>query len=222
MIDIKRTKINVSLLGESSVGKTSICSVFLGNDFSENTLNTIGIESALIPFKVDGEEYRFKIFDTAGQERYRSIAKNTITLAEGFLLIFAVDDIRTFQILGEWIKSIKENCDINEKVLILVGNKVDVEKREVTKEEALSFAKANNIKYFETSAKTGFGIKEIFNLLFEDVYKKIKEKEKLEKNENEKNNSKEKNNSNENKNTITLNKKETNKKNGKDKKGGFC
>ena len=129
MNDIKRTKFNVSILGESSVGKTSICSVFLGNNFSGNTLYTIGIESALIPFKVDGKEYRFKIFDTAGQERYRSIAKNLIILVEGFLLEFAVDDIRTFETLGEWIKSIKKNCDINEKVLILVGNKVEVEKR---------------------------------------------------------------------------------------------
>ena len=213
---INRTKFNVSILGESTVGKTTICSVFLGKEFTEITLQTVGIENVFVPAKFDGKEYKFKIFDTAGQERYRSIAKNTINLADGFLLVFAVDDKKTFETLGEWIKSIEENCDISKKALFLVGNKVDIEKRNVSKEEALSFAKANNIKYFETSAKTGLGIKEVFKLLFEEVYKKCKEIEILEKAENEGNNS------NEIKNPITLDKKESDKNNKKEKKGGFC
>ena len=216
---IKRTKFNVSLLGEGSVGKTSMCTVFLENKFNENTLDTIGIESTLTSAKFDGKEYKFKIFDTAGQERYRSISSTTINLADGFLLVFGVDNKKTFETLGQWIKSIEEKCDISKKVLFLVGNKIDLKNREVTKEEALSFAKTNNIRYFETSAKTGDGIKEIFNLLFEEVYKKSKEIENLEKAENEQNNS------NENKNpTVKLDKKEINKRNKKDKekKGGFC
>ena len=208
---INRTKFNVSILGESTVGKTTMCSVFIGKEFTEITLQTIGTENIFIPAKFDGKEYKFKIFDTAGQERYRSIAKNTINIADGFLLVFAVDDKKTFQTLGEWIKSIKENCDISKKTLFLVGNKVDIEKRIVSKEEALSFSKANNIKYFETSAKTGFGIKEVFKLLFEEVYKKCKEIETLEKAENEKNNSNEKNH-------IILDKKEIVKNNNKEKK----
>ena len=219
MEDIARTKFNVSILGERTVGKTSMCSVFLGNKFSENTLDTIGIESTLTSAKFDGKEYKFKIFDTAGQERYRSIANTTINLADGFLLVFGVDNNKTFETLGQWIKSIEEKCDIKKKVLFLVGNKIDIENREITKEDALSFAKTNNIKYFETSAKTGDGIKEIFNLLFEEVYKKSKEIENLEKAENEQNNS------NKNKNpTITLDKKEVNNRNkkGKEKRGGFC
>ena len=220
MDDITRTKFNVSILGEGKVGKTSICSVFLGNEFKELTLQTVGLENVLVPVKFDGKTYKFKIFDTAGQERYRSIAKNTINLADGFLLVFGVDDINSFRPLGEWIKSIEEKCDISKKVLILVGNKIDKEKREVTKEEALSFAKSKNIRYFETSAKKGIGIKEIFNLLFEEVYKKFKEIEIEEKEENEKNNS------NENKSpTIRLDdQKKTEKKNKKDKekKSSFC
>ena len=219
MDDIKRTKFNVSILGEGRVGKTSICSVFLGKGFNEITLQTVGLENVLVPAKFDGKKYKFKIFDTAGQERYRAIAKNTINLADGFLLVFAVDSKITFQPLGEWIKSITENCDISKKVLFLVGNKIDKEIREVTNEEALSFAKANKMKYFETSAKTGIGINEIFNLLFEEIYKKFKEIDISEKDENGQNNSKE------NKSPIiTLDKKEINKKNKKDKekKGGFC
>ena len=217
--DITRTKFNVSILGEGKVGKTSICSVFLGNEFKELTLQTVGLENALVTTKFDGKKYKFKIFDTAGQERYRSIAKNTINLADGFLLVFGVDDKTSFKPLGEWIKSIEEKCDISKKVLILVGNKIDKENREVTKEEALSFAESKNLKYFETSAKNGTGIKEIFNLLFEEVYKKFKEIQILEKEENERNNS------NENKSPkITLDQQKASKvnKKGKKKKGGFC
>ena len=220
MQNIKRTKFNVSILGESTVGKTSMCSVYLGNKFTDSTMFTIGLESTLIPIKFDGKQYKFKIFDTAGQERYRSISKSTINIADGFLLVYAVDNIKTYETLEQWIQSIKEKCDINKKVLILVGNKIDKEKREVTKEEASLFAKNNNIKYFETSAKDGTGIKEIFSLLFEEVYKKYIEIEKLEKEENEKYYSKESKTP-----TVTLDDKEINKKTKKNKdgkNGGFC
>ena len=141
MNDIKRTKFNVSILGDTTVGKTSICSVFLGKEFSEITLLTVGIENNFVSVKFEGQEYKFKIFDTAGQERYRSIAKSTITLADGFLLVFSVDDKKTFETLGGWIKSIEENCDISKKSIILVGNRIDIEKRNVTNEEAYHLLK---------------------------------------------------------------------------------
>ena len=188
MENIQRMKFNVSLLGESHVGKTCIASVFTGQPFDLNVLSTIGLENYLATEKYDGKEYKFKIFDTAGQEKYRSIALNTIKLSDGFLLVFAVDDRNSFQTLEEWIKSIEDKCDMSKKVLMLVGNKIDIEKREVKNEEAVSFAKSKNIEYYETSAKTGFGIKETFHKIFESVYKKYKEIEKLEKLENEQNN----------------------------------
>ena len=219
MEEIKRTKFNISILGEARVGKTSICSVFLGKGFNNLTLQTVGLENTLVPVKFEGKKYKFKIFDTAGQERYRAIAKSTITLADGFLLVYAVDDKKTFQPLEEWIKSIKENCDINRKVLFLVGNKIDKENRIITNEEALSFANAHNIQYFETSAKDGTGIKEIFNLIFEEIYKKFKQIENPDEAENGQNNSKENTSP-----TIILGEEEINKKNKKDKgkKEGCC
>jgi len=74
--------------------------------------------------------------------------------------------------------NIEGNVDRNEKVLILVGNKIDINQREVTNEEGMNFANERNMKYFETSAKTGFGIDEAFNQIFRDIYefnKKIEE-----------------------------------------------
>ena len=184
MQNIKRTKFNVCLLGEGHVGKTCIASVYTGHHFDENTLMTVGLDNYTSNEKFDGEEYKFKIFDTAGQERYRSISTNTIQISDGFLVVFAVNDRESFDHISYWINIIEEKTDFKKKVIILVGNKIDLQEREVTNEEAVNFAKEKDIKYFETSAKTGFGIKESFKQLYEDVYKKYKENEKINKAEN--------------------------------------
>ena len=212
-MDIKRTKFNISLLGEGEVGKTSLISVYTGNKFEMNTLKTVGLDNYLVNEKYDGENYKFKVFDTAGQERYRSISKNTIQVADGFLLVYSVSDRNSFELLNDWLNTISDQCDINKKVLFLVGNKVDVENREVSNEEALSFAKNRKISYFETSAKTGFKVKETFQKMFYAVYQKDKELDKI---ENQQNNNKE----NKNPERIELDRKHLKK---KDKKGsGWC
>ena len=174
MNNIKRTKFNICLLGESQVGKTCMTSVFIGQPFDEHSLTTLGLENVLSKTRIDGEEYTFKIFDTAGQERYKSIAQSTIQLSDGFLIVFDVSMKSTFERVIDWINFIDDRVNINEKVLILVGNKIDKEEREVSDEVALNFAKEKKMKYFETSAKTGVGIKEVFNALYQDVYKKCK------------------------------------------------
>ena len=174
MNNIKRTKFNICLLGESQVGKTCMTSVFIGQPFDEYSLTTLGLENVVSKTRIDGEEYTFKIFDTAGQERYKSIAQSTIQLSDGFLIVFDVSMKSTFERVIDWINFIDDRVNINEKVLILVGNKIDKEEREVSDEEAINFAKKKKMKYFETSAKTGVGIKEVFNALYQDVYKKCK------------------------------------------------
>ena len=173
-MSIKRKKFNVSLLGESEVGKTRISNTYLGKDLDEYTLSTIGIESYMDTATFDGIEYKFKIYDTAGQERYRSISKSTIKITDGFLIVFSVANKKSFELINYWYESIQEVIDIKKKVLILIGNKIDLPDREVSNEEALEYAKAKNMKYFETSAKTGFGIKEAFKELYQDIYELFK------------------------------------------------
>ena len=174
MNNIKRTKFNICLLGESQVGKTCMTSVFIGQPFDEHSLTTLGLENVVNKTKIDGQEYTFKIFDTAGQERYKSIAQSTIQISDGFLIVFDVNLKSTFDRVIDWINFIDDRVNKGEKVLILVGNKIDKEERQVSSEEATNFAKNNNMKYFETSAKTGTGIKEAFNALYQDVYIKCK------------------------------------------------
>ena len=183
MNPIKRTKFNISLLGDTQVGKSSMVEVLTGNPFQETRVSTIGIENVLQSAVFDGKKYLFKIFDTAGQERFESISSQTIKIADGFLLVFSVDKKVTFERIEKWIESIKSNVDITKKVLILCGNKIDIEEREVSNEEAMKYASEKNIKYFETSAKTGFGIKEVFEQLYSDIYELNKSLEKSSSNE---------------------------------------
>ena len=172
---ILRTKFIISVLGEGDVGKTTLISVFSGKDFDFNTLKTVGIDNYFFNEKFDGQEYKFKVFDTAGQERYKSISNSTIRLADGFLLVFSVDNKKSFELINDWLNTISSSCDISRKVIFLVGNKIDIKEREVSNEEAVTYAKTKNLSYHETSAKTGFGVKDTFKKLFHTLYQKCKE-----------------------------------------------
>ena len=157
------------------VGKTSIIKCLKNNEFKDEGILTAGIDSYLDEAVLDGKKYKFKIFDTAGQERFRSISNTTIKFSEGFMVIFSVIDKDSFQKIGDWIESIKETVEISTKSIYLIGNKIDAPNRVVLNEEAVEYAKNNNLKYFETSAKTGHGVKEVFGQLYQDIYNLQKE-----------------------------------------------
>ena len=194
---IKRTKFNVSILGESTVGKTSMINNLKGYEFDPFQIATIGVDDFSDEVEFENKKYKFKIFDTAGQERYKSISTNTIQLADGFLIVFSVVDKNSFELLDKWINSINEKVDIKTKIIILAGNKADIDddKRQVSREEAENYAKSKNLLYFETSAKSGLNIKEAFNKLYEDIFnlnKKLIEKENIELTKEDKNKNKKK------------------------------
>ena len=194
---IKRTKFNISMLGESRVGKTSMINSLKGLEFDPNQIATIGVDDFIDEAKFENKEYKFKIFDTAGQERYKCISTNTIQIADGFLLVFSVTDKKSFELLDHWIKNINDLVDIKSKILILAGNKADIDddEREVSREEAENYANQNNILYFETSAKSGLNIKEVFNKLYEDIFnlnKKLTDRKNIEITKEDKNKNKNK------------------------------
>ena len=170
MNKIKRTKFNVSLLGETQVGKTSLANVKSGFNYNPSQLATVGIDNFLDKQIFNGIEYKFKIFDTAGQERYNNIVASTIKVADGYVLVFSVDQKSSLDKISTWLKYLGENVDLKEKGLILIGNKIDLPEREVRTEEGKNFAKSFNIKYFETSAKEGIGIDEAFKQIYKIIY----------------------------------------------------
>ena len=157
---IKRKVIRISMLGDSSVGKTSIINSFLNVEFNNTLLSNIGIEKTETKMKMkDGNEMKLIIWDTAGQERFHSISTGTIKNSQGIVVSFDLTNKKTFLNVKKWLEDIRDN---NDKIpIVLFGNKCDIlEKREVEEEQAEEFAKTNNLTYFETSAKENININE--------------------------------------------------------------
>ena len=151
--EIKLT-IKLLLLGDSSVGKTSILNKYIANKFIENNIATLGVEYMDKTVDYNNFKIKLQIWDTSGEEKYRSITKSYYKNAEGLLVIFDITNEESFNHVKNWINEAKDNnSDIK---IILVGNKIDFEnERKVAKERAIKFAENNNLQYFETSAKMG-------------------------------------------------------------------
>ena len=160
--EVKRTAISISILGESKVGKSCICSSFLGLGFNPIHLASIGMDRIDTKIKIEtGEELKLKIWDTAGQERFRSIPIGTLRSSQGVIVVFDLTDKESFYKVTNWLKDIR-NISPN-KPIVLFGNKSDlVDERKVDKDEIDNLCKKEDLKYFETSAKNNTGIKEGF------------------------------------------------------------
>ena len=143
------------------VGKSSLMSQYIKKEFPESPLPTIAIEFATKIIKIkEGGYVKAQIWDTTGQEKYKSIALNIIKNAHGIILMYDINKKTSFESIPEWIKSAKDAKGDNFP-MILLGNKIDIEnEREVTKEEGEALAKENNLDFYETSNKTGINIEE--------------------------------------------------------------
>ena len=178
-------KCQLLIIGDSTVGKTSILSRFTNGIFNSNYLATVGLDSFTKDEIIDDKTVRIKIWDTAGQERYKSLTKGFFRNAEGVMLVYDVTNSETYENLKFWLQSIKNNTspDMGEIPIILIGNKIDCEDREVKLEEAENFWKEQGYPYFETSAKTGENIDNTIKYLVKKVIN-IKEGKKDDENEN--------------------------------------
>ena len=178
-------KCQLLIIGDSTVGKTSILSRFTNGIFNSNYLATVGLDSFTKDEIIDDKTIRIKIWDTAGQERYKSLTKGFFRNAEGVMLVYDVTNSETYENLKFWLQSIKNNTspDMGEIPIILIGNKIDCEDREVKLEEAENFWKEQGYPYFETSAKTGENIDNTIKYLVKKVIN-IKEGKKDDENEN--------------------------------------
>ena len=174
-IDENKKILNISLIGNSATGKTSIINTYDNENFEQNIISTIGIDSKNISLKLsNGEEVILKIFDTAGQERYRSICLNILRNNKGVILVYSITDRKSFDdIANYWISAINDYID-KDSVIYLVGNKSDLKnEREVNLEEGNKLAQNYNFKFMETSAKNNKNIQELFKGIGEDVYNKF-------------------------------------------------
>ena len=163
----------IILVGDSGVGKTCILMRAVNNKFSDNYQPTIGFEFLLMYFQVNNIKIKLQIWDTCGQEMYRSLIQGFYRNTAATILVYSKTDRNSFDNLTMWIKDIKNNTE-QDMPILLAGNKNDEEKDkiEVNKEEAEEISKQYNLKYFcESSAKTGYNINQIFEEVAKVVYK---------------------------------------------------
>ena len=165
-------EIKILTLGESSVGKTAIIVRYFLNTFSEKAITTTGIDVQKKKMVMFNKVLEIRVWDTAGQEKFRSLSKQFYNKTQGILLIYDITSRNSFEALKIWLKDIKANLQTNAKI-ILVGNKIDLGKGEVDREEAMQFSIKNDIQLFFTSAKTGEGIENAMASLIESIYTDI-------------------------------------------------
>ena len=181
-IDLK-----IILVGNSSVGKTSIIHKFIDRNFEEQITATVSTTFKAKKIKIDPfTEANLKIWDTAGQERYRSLTANYIRGSNGVLVVFDLANKGSFEELDKWMEIIRDVIAENKIEKILVGNKTDLpeEEKVISDEMATKYADEHNMKYFSVSAKEGINIDILFEQIGNDCIKNLQEQEK-EENKNE-------------------------------------
>ena len=161
------------IIGDSSVGKSSIMVKYIYGGFDEEFKTTIGVEFGSKNIIIKEKIYRVQIWDTAGEETFRSITRSYYKNSVCAFVVYDVTNKNTFTNVKNWVDDCKKQTPKN-VIMILVGNKIDLEdKREVSFEEGENFAKDNSMLFYETSAKNGDNIENIFYDSVEIIAKKI-------------------------------------------------
>ena len=163
------------IIGDSAVGKSNILTQYVYEKFSEEFQSTLGVEFAAKNAVIDNKIYRIQIWDTAGAESFRSITRAYYKNSVCAFIVYDITKRETFENVQVWLDDIKNQCP-QTVLLVLVGNKLDLEnERQISYEEGESFAQKNNMYFFETSAKTGVNIENLFLKSVETINERIQE-----------------------------------------------
>jgi small GTP-binding protein len=157
------------IVGGSGVGKTNFLNMFLNNKFNQNYFSSTGIDLQKKIMNIKNKKVRIQIWDTAGQEKYKSITKNLFLKVMGALVLYDITNEESFTKLKEWVELIKEECGRHIKILI-IGNKSDLEsQRAIDKEDAMKYANEEKVQYIECSSKTGENVEKAIIVLSEKI-----------------------------------------------------
>ena len=164
--------IKIAVLGKGVVGKSSLTYRFINYDVSTEHDPTIE-DRYKSNLNIEGTNYEVEILDTAGEEDYQNMMDMWISFGEGFLLVFAINDKESFNLIKSKHDRILRGKHGVKCPILLVGNKQDLEnERQVNYSEAKEMADKWGIEYIETSAKTNFNCKEAFEMLAQEIVQK--------------------------------------------------
>ena len=153
----------VLLLGDSGVGKSSLILRYTDETFNSKLVNSIGVDFKMKKKVVDGKIVKVQIWDTAGHERFRSITYSYYRGVNSIIIVFDITDKKSFSNVNDWLKQIEKYANKN-VFKVLVGNKSDLaDMRKIEYDEAKLYGEEHNMPYFETSAKEGLNIHELFD-----------------------------------------------------------
>ncbi|CAN8259893.1 unnamed protein product [Cochlearia groenlandica] len=157
----------ILLIGDSSVGKSSLLLSFISTSVLQDLSPTIGVDFKIKQLKVRGKRVKLTIWDTAGQEKFRTLTSSYFRGSQGIILVYDVTKRETFLNLADvWAKEIELYSTNHDCVKMLVGNKVDREsERMVSQEEGMALAKELNCLFHECSARTRENVTQVFEEL---------------------------------------------------------
>ena len=161
--------IKLLIIGDSGVGKSKFIYRLITGEFIQGHIATTAIDLKTSVIELQGKKIRIQLWDTAGQEKYKSITKNLFLRVQGILVVYDITDENSFKNVKLWIQLIKGDCGEHMPIIIL-GNKNDLEEnRVINKDDAISYAKEENVLYIETSPKTGENIQNAINEISEKI-----------------------------------------------------
>ena len=164
-------KYKLIFLGDQNVGKSCILNRFMNDTFTEEYQATIGLDFQSKNVQIDNQDIHLLLYDTAGQEKFRSLIPMYTRDSNIILLVYEINNKDSFLHLPDWLNDLS-NVNKDDIIFALVGNKIDLEdSRKVSTEEGKNYANENGFLFHEVSAKTGEGFSDLF---YKDLFEKIR------------------------------------------------
>ncbi|KAK3602871.1 hypothetical protein CHS0354_018730 [Potamilus streckersoni] len=165
------------LIGDSTVGKSSLLKYFTDGKFADACDPTVGVDFFARLIEVEeGVRVKLQIWDTAGQERFRSITRSYYRNSVGVMIMYDITKRASFENVIGWLEEAKFHIEPHKAVYMAIAHKCDRDSdRQVSSSEGSRFAQLNGLRYIETSAKNGQNVEEAFLIMAKDIYRLLKE-----------------------------------------------